>query len=113
MNRIVAFLLGCVPVRAFFIYIAYAYPSYAYYLAFPAIAIGLAFIILRVANLRQTGFEVNHERIWWNNLRPVHGLLYLTFAYLALQKNPLAYVALVIDLVFGVFAFTVFHAFLN
>lgn len=110
MNRIVAFWLGCVPARALYAYLAYRWtPNLTFYLAFPAILMGLSFIILRVANLRQTGFEVNYERIWWNNLRPIHGILYLIFAYLALQKNAFAYIPLVIDLCFGIVAFLFFH----
>ena len=27
-------------------------------------------------NLRKTGLEVFGDKIWWNNLRPIHGILY-------------------------------------
>jgi hypothetical protein len=54
---------------------------------------------------RQTGVEVGGGRIWWNDLRPVHGALYLAFAVLALRRSALAYVPLALDVVVGLIAY--------
>ena len=112
MNRIALFLGVCIVLRSVLAYAAYRLPSTTvYYMAFPALVIGASMILLFLTGWRKTGVEVNNERIWWNPIRPVHGMLYLAFAYLALMQHPLAYVPLVIDVVFGLTAFTVFHLF--
>jgi hypothetical protein len=78
-------------------------------MALPAAVFGVTFILLNLFHLRQTGREVNYERIWWDPIRPIHGILYLTFAYLAWTRNPFAYVPLLIDVLFGFAAFVWFH----
>jgi hypothetical protein len=55
--------------------------------------------------LRKTGTEVFGEKIWWNDIRPVHGLLYLLFAYLAINKNKNAWLILLFDVLFGLSMF--------
>ena len=98
-------------VRLGFVVLAYTQPAawVRRWMALPAVIIGLSFIVLNVFHLRQTGREVNYERIWWDPIRPVHGLLYLTFAYLAWTLHAQAYIPLAVDALFGLLAFTWFH----
>jgi hypothetical protein len=58
---------------------------------------------------RDTGIEVMGERIWWKNLRIIHMLLWGFFAYLAISKNPRAYIVLLVDTLFGLSAFLFHH----
>jgi hypothetical protein len=110
MNRIALFLGGCMVVRLSFVYLAYTLPPHwVQWMSIPAALFGLSFILLNLFHLRQTGREVNYERIWWDPIRPVHGMFYLTFAYLAWTLHPQAYVPLAIDIVFGFLAFIWFH----
>ena len=46
---------------------------------------------------------------WWNNLRPVHALLYGLFAYNAIIGNRGAWIYLLIDVLIGLFSFLIFH----
>lgn len=112
MNRIALFLGGCMVVRTLFVVLAYTMPALwvRQWMAFPAVVIGLSFFVLYLFGWRQTGREVNYERIWWDPIRPVHGALYLTFAYLAWTLHPQAYLVLGIDVIFGLLAFVWFHA---
>lgn len=106
INRTAAFLGGCLLVRATWAYAAYRLPAHqVWWLGFPALVIGLGFWILFLFHLRPTGREVNNERIWWTNLRPIHGTLYLVFAWMAFTRNNRAYLPLTIDVVFGLMAF--------
>ena len=58
---------------------------------------------------RETGAEVFGEKIWWNNLRPLHSLLYFLFAYNAIIGNRNAWIYLLIDVVIGLISFLIFH----
>ena len=58
---------------------------------------------------RKTGAETQGAKIWWNDLRSIHSLLYFIFAYLAINGNKNAFKALLIDVIIGLFSFIVFH----
>lgn len=58
-----------------------------------------AFFISEFSGLMEYGFL--GQKIWW--FRYVHSLFYAIFSYLALKGNPNAYVALVLDVVYGLF----------
>ena len=60
---------------------------------------------------RDTGIEVFGDKIWWKNLRPIHMLLWGTFAYLAISGNPRAWIILLVDTLFGLTSFLVYHWF--
>jgi len=58
---------------------------------------------------RDTGLEVFGGKIWWQNLRPVHMILWGFFGYLAIKGNRNAWIVLLIDTLFGAGAFFVNH----
>jgi hypothetical protein len=100
----------CILVRTILAFIAYYVNiNYTYYLSFPTFIIGIGFITIYLGNLRTTGREVLGNKIWWNQLRPIHAINYLVFAYLAYRKNKKAYVPLAIDVIIGIVAFLIFH----
>lgn len=85
------FLFGCLPVRALLVYVAYRYwhvPVLMPILGVFALVVSTSFFALFALNLRLTGREVCHGRIWWNKLRPVHGILYLSFAAMVFLNMP-------------------------
>jgi hypothetical protein len=58
---------------------------------------------------RDTGLEVLGDKIWWKNLRPVHMLLWGFFSYLAITGNKKAWLVLLVDTLFGLSSFLVYH----
>jgi hypothetical protein len=74
-------------------------------------AIGFMYIYL--TGSRQTGAEVFGDKIWWNDLRPIHALLYLLFSYNAINGNKNAWVYLLIDVLIGLNSFLIFHSVKN
>jgi hypothetical protein len=109
-KRFALFLLGCIPTRLFLVYltknISLEYlPIFGYLALMPAIG----FIYLHLSGTRKTGPEVLGEKIWWDNLRPVHSLFYFLFAYNAIQKNKGAWLYLLYDVIFGLVSFLIFH----
>ena len=109
-KRFALFLFGCIPVRLLFLYLA-AYGSAATLklLSIVAAIISFGFFYIFFTGSREKGFETFNQPIWWNNLRPVHGVLYMMFAYQAFHGNKQAYVFLAIDVLLGFISFLVFH----
>ena len=61
----------------------------------------IGFIYLYSFNKRKTGLEVNGKKIWWNKLRPIHGVLYLLFSIYAIKKEDFSWIPLLIDVILG------------
>lgn len=109
-KRFLLFIFGCIFLRLYIVFfvknLQLKYLPIAGYIALiPAIG----FFTIYFFNLRKTGTEVFGEKIWWNDIRPVHGLLYLLFAYLAINKNKNAWLILLFDVLFGLLMFLNHH----
>jgi hypothetical protein len=109
-KRFLLFLFGCIGSRTLLVYIAKtAKETYLKYLGFLALIPAIGFIYLFITGKRKTGSEVFGDKIWWNNLRPVHGLFYTLFAYNAINGNLNAWIYLLVDVIFGLTSFLIFH----
>lgn len=109
-KRFLLFLVGCIGIRSLFVIVAKNSPvNYLKYLGFIALLPAIGFVYIFFTGARQTGAEVFGEKIWWNNLRPIHALLYFLFAYNAIMGNTGAWVYLLIDVILGLLGFTIFH----
>jgi hypothetical protein len=109
-KRFVMFLVGCIGMRLFFVYIAkMTNPNYLPYLGLLAILPAVGFTYIYLTDSRKTGLEVIGGKIWWNKLRPIHALFYALFAYYAINKSKIAWVFLLIDVVFGLLSFLIYH----
>ena len=107
-KRITLFLLGCIPVRFLFVYIAKNIPTNYLQLTAPiTLIMGLGFLYFFFAG-KETGATLE-EVAWWHNLRPIHGLLYILYSYYAYKKNSDAYKILLIDVIFGLLSFFIYH----
>ena len=53
------------------------------------------------------------DKIWWNDLRPIHGTMYALFAYNAITGNDFAWIFLLIDVIIGLVSFLTFHSYNN
>ncbi len=108
-TRMAMFIIGCIGVRTLFVFIAKnAKNDILPYLGYLALlpVVGWTWILL--TGSRKTGFEAG-GKIWWNDLRPIHALLYLFFAIFAIRKDRRAWVFLAVDVVLGLTAFVIHH----
>ncbi len=123
----VAFLLGCIPLRTLLAYITYrlgtasnttesstssatesssiletSYSMIRTLIIVVLIGIGISFLILYFKKLRLDAPEAG-GKTWWNNLRPIHGLLYIAAGTMLLIPNlrSYAWLALIIDVILG------------
>ena len=87
-KRFVLFLVGCMGIRFLFAFLAKkANKSILLAMGLLALLPVIGFFYLFFSGKRKTGPETFGANIWWNNLRPVHALLYGLFAYNAINQN--------------------------
>ncbi len=99
----IIFLSVCILIRSIFVYVAKTIDKkHLPKLGYVALVMGSGFLYTYIINRSNGGFG---QKIWWNYLRPVHSFLYLTFGFLAIQKNNNAYIALLIDVIIGLIGF--------
>jgi len=111
-KRLFLFLILCIGTRALFVYLAKnAGKQNLKYMGYLALLPAIGFIYIYVTGSRKTGAEVFGDKIWWNNLRPIHGLLYFLFAYNAINGNQNAWIYLLIDVIIGLISFLGHHFF--
>lgn len=109
-KRFLLFLIGCIGTRSLFVIIAKKIDlKFLPYLGYLALLPAIGFIYIYVTGSRKTGAEVFGGKIWWNNLRPLHAILYSLFAYNAIIGNSNAWMYLLVDVIIGLVSFLSFH----
>ncbi len=101
------FLIGCIGTRSLFVYLAKnASKQILQYMGYIALVISIGFFTIYFTGSRKTGLGAFGEKIWWTNLRPIHGSLYLLFAYNAIKGNSsIAWIFLLIDVIIALVSF--------
>lgn len=100
-RRTLLFLFGCMGTRLGLVWAAKTQPQLLKPLALVAASISIGFMYIWANGLRKTGPETFGDPIWWNDLRPLHSILYGTFAALAWQGNTHAWKVLLLDVIIG------------
>jgi hypothetical protein len=109
-KRFLLFLFGCIVTRLIFAYLAKEISlKYLPLLGYLALIPAIGFMYIFITGSRKTGAEVFGEKIWWNDLRPIHALLYFLFAYNAINHVRIAWVYLFIDVLLGLISFLIHH----
>jgi hypothetical protein len=99
-KRVLTFFFICIIARLLLVIVAYKTPKkYLPFLGYMAIVPAFGFLYNYLFSHRTKGFAGG--KIWWNYLRPVHSVLYATFAYYAIQKNTNSFKLLLLDLIIG------------
>jgi len=109
-KRFLLFLFGCIGTRAALVYLSKnANKPILYYMGYLALFPAVGFLYIYFTGSRKTGTETFGDKIWWNDLRPIHSFLYFLFAYNAIIGNMNAWMYLFLDVMFGLFSFLFFH----
>ena len=108
-QRIISFITLCLTSRIILVLLAkYISKNLLFYMGLVLLIPAISFFYLYFNNLRLQAFE-SGGRTWWHNIRIIHGFLYLLFSILAIQKNKNAWIALLIDVIFGFIMFLNHH----
>ena len=109
-KRFLLFLIGCIGMRSIFVIVAKnSNAEYLKYMGYLALLPAIGFIYIYLTGSRKIGGETFGDKIWWNNLRPIHSLVYFLFAYNAIIGNKNAWLYLLFDVIFGLTSFLIFH----
>ena len=109
-KRFIMFIFGCLVVRVLLVLLAKnVSPTYLRLLGFLSLIPAIGFLIIYFGDLRKTGREVMGNVIWWNELRPVHAIMYILFAIYAISKKDYAWKVLLLDVCIGLIAFLMYH----
>jgi hypothetical protein len=109
-KRFLLFLGGCIPMRLALVWLAKEVPlNYLPYLGYLALLPAFGFLYLFFSGKRTSGVETGGAPIWWNQFRILHGLIYLLFAYYAINRIKSAYKFLLADVCIGLVLFLWHH----
>jgi hypothetical protein len=109
-ERTLLFLFGCIGSRLLFALLAKNINvNYLPYLGYIALVPAFGMLYIYATGSRDYGAEAG-GKIWWNSLRPYHSILYVLFAYSAINKEKdIAWKYLVLDVIIGLGAFYNHH----
>ena len=112
--RNLIFLIFCIGLRSFLLYLAYNYKDntkYSKILAILLLAPALGFIYLYINEKRMNAPE-GGNLTWWANLRIIHAILYLNYSFGTFLDIKESFVFLFIDVILGLSVF-ILYRFLN
>jgi hypothetical protein len=123
IQRYSLFLIGCIGLRSLLAYSAYYLSNSSTggsvnsesskkllrILAIIAILIGISFFTIYLTGSRKTGIETGGQKIWWNNQRPIFGVLWLSFGITALLGYKWCWIFLLLDVLLGLTSFLNHH----
>ena len=113
-KRVLLFLVGCIGSRLLLVYLAKNMDiKFLKYMGYILLLPAFGFFYIYFTGIRKTGAEVFGDKIWWNDLRPIHGILYLLFSYNAIIGNKNAWIFLLVDVLFGFTSFLTYHLFIK
>ncbi len=101
------FLFVCIPVRLLLVYLVLDVIPHniLQYMSIAGFIIFISFM-KQFIDYKEGDKGFFKGPVWWNNARPVHALLYLSAAILALVQPKDAWIPLLIDVLFGLCMYT-------
>ena len=116
LKRILLFLIGCMGVRigmGLFMKSSMCAGWTCSVLSIALALMGIGFLVIFFGGLRKTGLETDGKSIWWNWLRPLHGIMYLVAAWLLFsgirENKKIAGNVIIVDALIGLVAWKWFH----
>ena len=104
-KRTALFLFGCMGTRFALTFLAKTQPAILRPLGIAALVISIGFMTIWAFGLRKIGPEAGGP-VWWDNLRPVHSLLWALIAVFALYGDKNTWKILLADTLFGLSAWS-------
>jgi len=112
-KRFLMFLIGCIGTRSLLAYVSKTINiDNLPYLGYLGLVIGISFVYIFVFGSESADKQLEwagDKKVWWNDLRIVHGLNYLIFGILAIQKVNYAWIVIAIDTLIGLIAWLFHH----
>lgn len=120
LSRALTFLFACILSRIILAYLAYLAGNntnklYLTLIALVAFFIGIGFLTLYFgySDIADKQLEVweDDTKLWWHQLRLIHGVLFLSFfVSAAIYQSPQSYLFLVVDVSLGLLFWILHHS---
>lgn len=120
LSRALTFLFLCILSRVLLAYAAFLAGNntdkfYLTLIALVALVMSLGFFIIYFYGSdsadKQLEIWENDTKVWWNQLRLIHGALYLSFFIsAAIYQSPQSYLFLVVDVALGLLFWILHHS---
>lgn len=108
-GRIILFLTVCMTVRlALAIFAKMLSPTYLPIMGILTLFVSAGFLYTFLFSKKPIG--AFRGKLWWNNMRLVHSIIYLTFSVCAIMRKSWSWMILLFDVFVGLCAF-LFHYF--
>ena len=108
-QRILFFLLLCIPARLFLTFLAYKLTDKKLQIfGIFILLIGLCFLYLYFGKKRLDAPE-GGGNTWWSKYRIVHSIFYMAAGALAIEGNICCWIPLMLDVIFGLTIFIIQH----
>jgi hypothetical protein len=104
-KRTFLFLFGCIGARLAVVWLAKTQKKLLPLIAIFAIGVAIGMFGIYLTNSRTTGPEVLGGKIWWNRIRPLHVILWASFAVAVFSNIEGAWKILAADVLLGLIAF--------
>jgi hypothetical protein len=122
-RRILTFLFGCILVRSILVYLAYYLQKNkkTFFLNLHisiCFLIGLSMILIYFGINKENAdkqlqvWEDDDPVLWWNDLRILHGSLYIIFSILTAFGIENTWIILLLDTIIGLCAWAIHHKFI-
>lgn len=114
-KRFMLFLLGCIPSRLLLVLATMLMPLWCLKVfSILAAIVATGFWTIFLMGWRKAGLETQGAPIWWNMLRPIHGMLWMIVAYNAWHlRRDMVWKYLLADVCLGLVSFSIYHSFLS
>lgn len=112
IKRTLLFLLICIPLRFCAVLLAkYGSLKLLQILGLIYLLFGLGIFIIYYLGIRGNGQQTSlGNKVWWGNIRPIFGVLWILFGLLAInKKKEIAWRVLFIEVIFGLYMFLLEH----
>jgi hypothetical protein len=112
-KRFLVFILGCIGSRLSLSMIAkYIMIDYLPLLAIFTIPISISFMYLYIFGNDMADKQLEwlgDKKIWWDQLRPLHSILFMIFSILAINKLSYSWLILLLDMIIGLISWLIHH----
>ena len=119
-KRFFLYLFGCIGFRTMITLLAKnlnenrnnnAYKKYFKYFSLITLLIGLGFLYIYIFGSKKADSQLKwaNSKVWWNDYRIIHAVLYISFSIMALLQLNNAWVLLALDTLLGLIIFLQYH----
>ena len=109
-KRFIYFLGLCIPARISLALLAKYIPlKLLQIMGYFTLIAGIWFLYAFIIKPYDYAKVIKTTKVWWQDIRILHACTYITFSYLAINKQRNAWIALMIDAFIGLYAFLFHH----